>query len=298
MNFHTLVTFVKVVQTRSFKETAKQLRITQPAVTQRIQALEENIGVRLLIRDADGVQLTTAGTYVYQQSLALISQWENLLHHFQGHDIKGRIVIGASTIPAAYLLPQWLSQFHQQYPEVELSVQVAGTSQILQRLREGTIDVAITGEPSMKNDLFLFPIHHDQLQIIAPPSTPSGKQDFPTLLQQEWIFREEESDTRHHWIRFLKEHGYTLQDLQIVGEMGSSEAIIASVEAGLGWSVVSQLAAQHAVKYGRVSLIHVDHLEITRSFYFSTLVENQNQGLIQVFAQYLKMMSPSIQLKE
>jgi len=148
MNLKKIETFLLIIEKRSFSAAAESLGMTQPAVSTHVKSLEQDLGVKLIERGASTIQPTPAGNYVYhhgRQLLELAHELEEGVKSFQGV-LTGKLRIGASTIPGTYLLPKWLGRFYQLFPKVEVINEISDSKQILERLVDRHIHIAITGD--------------------------------------------------------------------------------------------------------------------------------------------------------
>lgn len=290
VNLNHLKAFVKVVQTKSYQEAGRILNVSQPAITLRIKALEDHFQTKLFTRKTDGLTLTPQGEHIYKECIALLERWEQLELNILSKEPKGRLLIGASTIPSEYLLPSFLKHFLSTYREVQFKLMVAGTNEVLEWLLQRKIDISITGEPNETAEIESIPIYSDSLKIITPvdEQQPTSLEE---LLHCRWIIRDKHSNTRQTWEQSLNKAGYDLEKLSIVGELGSTEAVIAAVEAGLGISAVSNLAAERAAKFNRIKIINLPEIDITRTFYLSYLKENKHLSMIHAVLSLIKDVS-------
>ena len=208
-----------------------------------------------------------------------------------GAKTYGRIILGASTIPSEYILPQMLKAYHTIYPEVKPQLRISGTSEVIRWLRERTIDVAVTGEPlRIADGIQSFALAEDNLKLIIPTDFDGLSHHgwLEMLAEADWIMREPKSDTRRTLEGFLKAQGIHVKDLNVSGQVESTEAVIASVEAGFGISIVSSLAAERSEKLGRVKVVDIPNLTIHRRFYCSYLEDQRNQSVISSFLSFLR----------
>lgn len=289
MNLNHLKAFEKVIQTKSFQEAAKQLSVSQPAVSLRIQALEEHFKTKLVKRTADGIKLTPQGEVIYSRIKEILKLWEDLEAQFLGGEPIGKLVIGASTIPSEYILPKIIKKFKENYREVDFIMKISGSRDVVEWLKNRSVDVAITGAPVETPLLYSKPIVSEQLSIIAPLDfITKDITQFSDLYDVEWILRDENSDTRISFEKTIESIGYSTESMNVVAELGSTEAVIAAVEAGLGVTVVSSYAALRAEKYGRVKIISCQDFQVSRDFYFSCLMENKNLPLISAFLSFIE----------
>jgi DNA-binding transcriptional LysR family regulator len=287
MNFKKLDAFIMVVEKNSFSEAAAALKSSQPSVSLKIKSLEDELGFELLDRGAAGIRPTSAGMLVYSAAKDIKSRWKTLedeLGEFHG-TLTGTLTIGASTIPGTYLLPGWIKTFRILFPKVDVKIDIGDSKKVLDQLQNHQIDAGIIG---MKVDSRLVtskPIASDSLVLVTPvehPLTLAESPDFPQIQQYDFVLREEGSGTRKMMEHYLVEKGLSLDDLNVAVSIGSTESVIAAVEAGLGISFVSRLAAMPAVKAGRIAIID-SFAPYDREFYLVTQSDAENRPLIKQF---------------
>lgn len=288
MNFNHLKAFIKVVQLQSYQDAAKLLNVSQPAITQRIKGLEEHFQTKLLQRSHEGISLTPQGEVLYYESIKILKKWDELEHYYLSNEPIGNLTLGASTIPSEYLLPELLKSFRHSYPEVRFSMKVSGTKDVFQWLINRHVDVIITGETEHDGLITSYPILNDELKVIVPATHDYEIKHFCGLLDCNWILREQHSNTRQAFENKLVEYGYKVDQLKVGAQMGSTEAVIAAVESGLGVSVVSTLAAKRAQKHGRIKIVEFEDFKVARKFYLSYLEENNKIPIVSAFLNFVK----------
>lgn len=284
MNLNKLEAFILVVERRSFSEAAQALKSSQPTISLKIKSLEEELGFELLDRSLSVLQPTPAGSSVYKAAKEIVHRWKNLedeLNYYNG-SLTGTLKLGASTIPGTYLLPKWMKNFRDLYPLVDISIEIGDSKEILDKLLNHQIDAGIVGLHTDNNKITFSRIASDSLVLIAPikhPLTEVANPDFSQIKQYDFVLREEGSGTRQVMEDYLAYQGYSLKDLKTVVSIQSTEAVIAAVEAGLGISFVSKLAALPAVRKNQIKIIP-NVTPFQRSFYFTTLKESENRPII------------------
>ncbi|MCM3663401.1 selenium metabolism-associated LysR family transcriptional regulator [Mesobacillus subterraneus] len=288
MNLKKLEAFIMVVEKNSFSEAAAALKSSQPTVSLKIKSLEEDLGFELLDRGVSGIRPTPAGMLVYTAAKDIANRWrilEDELGEFQG-TLTGTLTIGASTIPGTYLLPGWVKKFRSLYPKVEVRIEIGDSKKVLNKLQNHQVDVGIIGMEIESKQIKCKPIASDSLVLIAPNGHPllhAPRPDFAQVQQFEFVLREEGSGTRKMMEDYLTEKGFSVEDLKTAVSIGSTESVIAAVEAGLGISFISKLAALPAAKAGRVQII--DSFEpYQRDFYLAVLADAENRSIIKQFA--------------
>jgi DNA-binding transcriptional LysR family regulator len=298
MNFKKLEAFISVLEKKSFSEAAAALKSSQPAISLKIKSLEEELGIELLDRNRSGVHPTRAGMLVYQTSLEIMKKWSRLEDDLLGFQdtLTGTLTIGASTIPGTYLLPGWIKHFRTLYPKVDVKVEINDSKKVLNKLLDHQIDIGIVGWHQQSSKINSKAVTSDSLVLIVPVDhsiSHSSDLDFNLLKQYDLVLREEGSGTRKEMEEYLAINGCSLADFNSSLSISSSEAVISAVEAGLGISFISKLAAVPAVKANRVKMIETLN-PYQRNFYFSTLSESENRPIIREFADFLAKEEMSI----
>ena len=281
-----------VVEKNSFSEAAAALNSSQPSVSQKIKSLEDELGFELLDRGAAGIRPTPAGMLVYTAAKDIANRWGRLegeLGEFQG-TLTGTLTIGASTIPGTYLLPGWVKKFRSLFPKVDVKIEIGDSKKILEKLQNHQIDAAIIGMKVESRLLKSNPVAMDYLVLVTPEAHPLvhvASADFPQILQHDFVLREEGSGTRKMMERYLSEKGLSFEDLKVAVSIGSTESVIAAVEAGLGISFISKLAAMPAQRAGRIKI--VDTFEpFEREFYLVTHTDAENRPMIRQFSEVVE----------
>jgi DNA-binding transcriptional LysR family regulator len=284
MNLKKLEAYISVIDKRSFSEAAIALKSSQPAISIKIKSLEEDLGIELLDRGLSGVQPTTAGMLVYKASKEILQSWrvlEDELHGFQD-TLTGTLTIGASTIPGTYLVPNWIKTFRNLYPKVDIKIEIGDSKKVMTKLLDHQIDVGIVGYVQPSNKITFTQIAKDSLVLIAPFLHQTTQLEFEQIKSHDFVLREEGSGTRQVMEEYLALHGVSLTDLISTLTFDSTEGVIAAVEAGLGISIVSMLAALPAVKAKRIQMIEPKE-PYEREFFLTTLTEAENRPIIKEF---------------
>jgi DNA-binding transcriptional LysR family regulator len=288
MNLKKIQAFVLILEKQSFSEAAECLGLTQPAVSNHMKSLEKDLGVRLLERASSSIKPTPAGSYVYSMGRQLLDQWQEMeegVQNFHGI-LTGSLKIGASTIPGTYLLPKWIGKFYELFPKVDIINEIADSEQILARIFNKQIDIGVTGAKSNSPEIISELVATDSLVLISPNGHPLLSSTYERnpcdLVQYNFVLREAGSGTRKSMEEGLKDCGIQVDDLRIVAQFGSTEAIIAAVEEGLGISFVSNLAATPAVNAGRVQLVSIME-SFSQRYYLSYLKGRHDNPIMKEF---------------
>src|SRR5262245_51917824 len=172
MEIPHLETFCKAAELLNFTGAAESLALTQAAVSQRIRALEQDVGVDLFDRQSGRVYLTPQGKLLYdfaQRILALQRHARTALGQVPA-DVSGDLHLGASAVPAEHLLPGLLGVFQRRYPKIHVLADVADSAMVLQALDEGRISLALVGRPGPSSSTESKAFARDHLVLVAAPS--------------------------------------------------------------------------------------------------------------------------------
>lgn len=272
MNVSQLRAFVAVIERGSFSEAARELGISQPAVTMQVQSLESALGATLLDRRYRRVDLTEAGRTLLPHARHVLDQIEKARDEISALSgtVTGRLTIAASTTPGVYVVPGLLGDFVKHYPEVGISVSVHDTAEVVDAVESGIAQLGITGAMVRGARANFQEIGTDELVLIASPNHQlATKAAIPLaeLCNEAWVSRESGSGTRQMVERILADHGLDAAELRVVVELGTGEAIVNAVEGGLGIAVVSRYVAHKALELGSVITLDAVGMPAKRPFY-------------------------------
>lgn len=275
MNTKSLRVFVEVARTGSFSTAARNLGLTQPAVSFQIRSLEKECGSTLVDRSVGRCRLTEAGRSLLKYAQRMLKLEEELLREMEGKrgEPSGPLTVAASNIPGEYILPRLLARYRLRFPLVEPLLTVADTQEVLERVRAGEVDLGCVGFRNDEDRLVYGKLCSDRLVFIAPPAHPlaAKKRVEPgDLVGQTFILREEGSGTRSHMLRILSEFGLDTSGLDCL-VLGSTMAVIQAVAAGAGISVSSLWAVGPYARLEKVRILPVKDRDLSRDFHYVTL---------------------------
>ncbi len=275
MNLSQLRAFVMVVDRGSFSAAARQMGVSQPAVTMQVQALESDLGVTLLDRAYRRIGLTEAGKALLPHARKVLAELERAREDLtrMADTVTGRLTIVASTTPGQYLLPRHLGGFLAASPEVTVSLAVADTAGVVEAVAAGEADLGMTGAIVRGARVDFEPLGTDDVVMICPPAhrfARSKSADLDEALTEPFILREEGSGTRQVVDEALREMGADPDELHVVTELGTGEAIVSAVEGGMGLAMVSSWVACKALELGTVATVRVAGFPVSRPLYVVT----------------------------
>lgn len=241
LSLYKLEIFNAVAAEGSFSRAAKQMLMTQPAVSQHIRDLEATLGQALFQRGNRGVTLTPAGELLLDYTrciLRMLSDAENALAAFD-ESARGPLTIGSTPGVGVYLLPGWIGQFRTRYPDVKTVLRTGTTNQIASEVSNGTIDLGlIEGELTSAPPLRMLPFRSIELRLIVDEGHPLSRfssASIRALDGQAFIARPPGSHTRQWTDQLFAQNGVAPH---IVAEFDNPEAITQAVAGGLGVSLL------------------------------------------------------------
>lgn len=273
MNLNHLRIFASVAQHGSLTRAARDLRVSQPAISKQLSDLEDDLATRLVDRLPRGVRLTAAGELLYahaQRILQAERAAEQELRDLRGLG-RGKLSVGASTTVGSYLVPSLFGELHRLHPGVQLELEIANTTVIQRAVLQNKLDLGLI-EGFVASDMLAFEtLTADELIAIAAPGNPVLQRaplravdlrDLPVLM------REQGSGSRE-----VIEAALRARDIQLtpVMSLGSTEAIKNAVLNGLGVAIVSRLSVDYELQSRRLVELPFRDLRIRRDLYLVTL---------------------------
>ncbi len=256
MELHELRAFEAVAKHRSFTMAADSLFVTQPAVTRQIAALEAKLRTRLFERLGRTVRLTAAGEMLLGYSteiLRLSAEAETAICDV-AIGAAGRLAVGASTTTATYVLPRFLSEFHQARPGVELSVHTGPSAKIAEMVVGGAVDIGVVTGFRRDSSLVEVPLADYATGVVVYPGHPLAADGSRPIKSVELagcplILMEEGTNLRTYVDRLLSEAGV---EEHVMIELDNVEAIKKMIEARLGISLLPLVTVEAEVNSGRL----------------------------------------------
>jgi LysR family carnitine catabolism transcriptional activator len=249
-----LKAFVAVAQTGSFAEAAARVCLSQPAVSVSIKSLEEAVGGRLLARSTRTLALTPEGEAFLPVAQRLLSDWENAIDDLQQRFSlrRGRLEVAAMPSYAGTELPAVLVPFRKAWPDVNIAVHDVIAEDVIERVRQGRVEIGIAFEPPASEDLAFRPLFTDTFLAALPPGSKLARRKTLTweqLADQPFIVLQRPSSMRSLIEQSLEAAGISLS---IQSETNQLATIGRMVAMGLGVSAVPSLCRQQMAEMGVV----------------------------------------------
>jgi LysR family transcriptional regulator, transcriptional activator of the cysJI operon len=291
MKIENLEVFCLVVEEGSINKAAKKKFLSQPAVSKQIHLLEENYESLLFERNNGKLILTESGKALYpiakkivndyHQSLAIVSQTKNKM--------KLVLNIGASLTIGEYLLPKILGDFKKNFPQIEITLKIGSTPNILNHLEKDQIQIALV-EGEVKGDNFKVKkfAQDEPMVVFAANHRWKESRNVPLreVITEKLIWREENSGIRMLVEEILKQNKINDQ-LNVYMEFGSTQAIKGAVEENLGISILSKLAIEKEIKEGSLKALPIEGIDFKRNLWVVQKKDYIVQESVKIFRNFL-----------
>lgn len=149
MDLRVMKNFLKIAETENITQASRELNVAQPHLTRQVKALEEELGVLLFQRDKKRLHITEEGRFLKQQAeqiLKLVDKTERQVKEMQS-EISGTLFLGSIETIGQSILPDWISEFKEKFPEIKYNIWSANSKDVAERLSKGLLDMAIVREP-------------------------------------------------------------------------------------------------------------------------------------------------------
>lgn len=263
-----LLAFSTVARRSSFTLAAKELFLTQSAVSHAMKSLEEELGCRLLDRVGKRVLLTQAGEQFLQHTEKILREMElarsglDALTNW-GH---GRLRVGASTTACQYILPTVLREFKQSFPKCVIKIEPGDHADQLELLHGNQIDLSLMLEPQGETEFNFIPLFEDELCFVVSPMHPwavSGKVERDQISSETLVLYNKTSYTFRLVSEYFREEKISLTNFI---ELGSMEAIKELVKLGLGAGVLAPWIAREELKSGSLVAFPLGKRKLRRNW--------------------------------
>ncbi len=290
MDYGHIHAFCTVVEAGSISKAARNLFVTQPAVSVKVQELEEHYQVKLLDRTNKGVTPTEVGLFVYNEGKRIVSMFDNIHKEINRtrNPVDDMIIAAASTI-GNFGLPCTIFLFKEKHPNFRVLMEICNSKEVVNRLLMRRVEVGLIEGPLKKSHKELFArdeiytrwLMRNKLFLVAPNVQPyqsmtSIKLD--DLRKLPLVIREPGSGIRASIEEALAEQSLDLSDLNVTMELSSINAIVSAITSDNGLSLLPKMALRKELRYKILKTIPIQELQLNHDYtllYYSHLLKKQ-----------------------
>ena len=297
MKLDQLKTFQQVALSQSFTKAARELFLTQPAVSQQIKALEDSYGIKLFNRQGKRIELTNEGQALYSKINMLLNELrdiEKLFEDLSEADI-GRIDIASTAIFSTYFLPRAMGNFNKKYENIELELHTGNSHKVITKLLEGSADFGFGGVVRPEPHIQYTMIHQEPFVFVVGISHPLAKKNLITvddLKPYPFIWREHGTLIRRKMEEMLGGKQATAVFNNVI-EVQNVETVKRLVEEGFGVTIIPEIAVKREIEAGWLQVLQLKGLDLMASYY---LLYPRKRPLSKYAMAFLQMLTKTVNL--
>lgn len=286
---YRLKVFHTVASRSSFTKASEELNISQPAVTKHIKEIENQLNTKLFDRKGTSIQLTQSGKILFEYAEKIRNIYRDL--EFEIHQInqkhQGKLIIGASTTVAQYILPEILAKFKSYYKDLKIELITHNTEMISELLKDGKIDLGIIEGESQSAYFDYQKFKADEIVLVAKANHPLANKtlNVKDLYELELVLREQGSGSLEFIQNRLKEKGIVIENLNVVMQLGSSESIKNYLLHSDALAFLSVSTVLNELKNNQLTIIDIKNFSIERNFHF-ILPKGEQSEVIRLFLKF------------
>ncbi len=289
MNLQYLNAFYVTVQLNSISKAAKKLHLTQPGLSMQIQSLEKELESTFLIRSNKGVELTEAGKILFEYADTILSMQNNIERDLKNLKTdKRELLIGSCKAIGEYALPCSIYVYKQDFKDININFEINNTEDVIKNLLDRTINIGIIHGKIEVDNIKTDKITTDRLLLVTSLPLVKNIISLSEFKRLPLIFREEGSGTRQTIKESLLALGISIEDLNIIYELNSMEAIKTSVLSGKGISFIPELSIKRELRDGDLREIKVEGLDISSEFFIACRRDHDLTGYEKNFIKFIK----------
>lgn len=285
MNLHQLRVFHRLSTAGSVSAAARELRVSQPAVSKQLAELEGALGVRLFDRLPRGVRLTEAGLALAEHAARVFAAERDAEEEMRLFRVGSgrRLRVGASTTIGSYLVPTLFGTLRKLEPNAELALDIDNTANVLDLVRSGRVDIGLTEGLPAGDEFESSAFSEDELVPITAPGDPlltAPRVTLADVLTRPLLLRERGSGSREVLESALRELGHAIQPAL---ELGSTEALKNAAMSRLGVAFVSSLTVDLELSTGRLARLSPSDFTLRRQLHVVELRYRSESPLVASF---------------
>jgi len=280
--------FLNVVREGHLTNVAKEMGLSQSAISMSIKELENILGNPLFDRINKKLILNEMGRAFEREIAPIVKRLRDIEYEFKNTTNKGMVRVGASTTIVDYLMPPIICSYMNNYPDVKISLKEGNTQQIVELLKSGKIDVGFIEGIVNDSEIIKEIIGVDELVVVTANRRLAEREVFiDTLQDRKWVLREEGSGTREVFLDYIKDK---VDNLNIFLELGHTESIKSLLLNHNCITCISKIAVRNELKNGKLIKVPLKNFECKRNFLMIYHKDKYHSELFDKFIYFTKSM--------
>jgi DNA-binding transcriptional LysR family regulator len=272
--------FINVVTSGHLTNVAKEMKLSQSAVSMSIKELENILGRPVFDRINKKLVLNEVGRAFYKEISPIFKKLADIEYEFKNSENKGMIRVGASTTIVDYLMPAIICSYMSSYPDVKITLKEGNTKEIANMIKEGSIDIGFVEGFVSGADIIKEKIGIDELVVVTADKSLCKTCTINDLAEKRWVLREEGSGTREVFLDYIKEK---VDDLNIFLELGHTESIKSILMNRECLTCISKISVEKELKDGTLHKVPVKNFECKRDFLMIYHKDKYHSALFEKF---------------
>ena len=279
--------FLNVVKSGHLTNVAKDMKLSQSAISMSIKELENILGRPVFDRINKKLILNEVGRAFHKEIVPVFKKISDIEYEFQNSLNKGMIRVGASTTIVDYMMPSIICKYMNSYPDVKISLKEGNSQDIVSLIKEGVIDIGFIEGTVMDSDIISEQIGVDELIVVSADGDLNKEYFIDSLATRRWVLREEGSGTREVFLDYIKDK---TEPLNIFLELGHTESIKSILLNHSCLTCISKIAVKNELKKGSLKQIKIKNFECKRNFLMIYHKDKYHSGLFEKFAYFARQM--------
>ena len=287
MTLRQMEIFLNVVNSGHLTNVAKEMKLSQSAVSMSIKELENILGRPVFDRINKKLILNEVGRAFYREIAPIYKKLSDIEYEFKNSLNKGMIRVGASTTIVDYLMPPIICSYMNNYSDVKISLKEGNSTEIIELIKKGKIDIGFIEGMVSDPEIISEKIGVDELIVVTADASMDQEYFIDSLAQKNWVLREEGSGTREVFLDYIKEK---TEPLNIFLELGHTESIKSILVNHNCLTCISKIAVQNELEKGRLHQVKIKNFECKRDFLMVYHRDKYHSGLFEKFVYFTKKM--------
>lgn len=298
MQLEHILLFYKIANAKSISKVAAANHISQPALSQQMQRLEEEVGQKLLERSNRGIELTRAGVIMQKYAAQFLQIYEIFQQDMQNLQTNfGSVRILASPVAASYALPCSLFKVKQRYPDYGFSLNAAHSADVVQRVESGSADIGFIVGSTNTPGLICAEAFSDKIYLVAKASYSIADKITSDELYRHPLVMLDETFSSYRLVRnYLIRQGIEPEKLHVMCNLDSTESVKSAVLAQHGLAFLPYMAIKKEIYQKQLKVINLEGFDLNCDVYsvHRSKEEIDNDGLFAVIKYFITTVSKSI----
>jgi len=264
MQIDHLILFHKIASEKSISKVAEECHLSQPALSQQMRKLEEEIGVRLLDRSNRGIEVTNGGKVVYKYFQQIIEVYENMLEEIKSlNHYSGTVRIFASYVVGQYALPCSIHKMNEKFPKFNFTLSTMSSNEVVRKILDEKGSVGFIVSSVNNQDLICKHIYTDKGYLVC--SEKFYKENSITLDKLKtypMITMTDHFSSQRILNQTLKKAGHDIGDFNILMNLDSTESLKASVIANLGFAILPYMSIKKEIYLKQLKIVEIPGFQV------------------------------------